>query len=198
MADYLTNRGVAAGPIYITTIQDKSRQGNWIVSDDSCLHIGKNWKLQSDKNLLSSYSHVLAMSSLNEDDEREPYMLVNAQWVRNYVTGGSGAEGSGSTGVSQTEFNDFKKIVLGTNLSYIAPPVLNVAQDAKTSAIQALTRLDSLDRNTENLQTQITTLQNSFNSHVNIFNKHVLDFENYKENPYPEGVIFIGGGAKNE
>ena len=198
MGDYLTKRGVAAGPIYITTIRDNSRNGNWIVSDGNCLHIGDTWELQNDKNLLSSYNHILAMSNLDEDDEREPYMLVNAQWVRNYVTGGSGAEGSGSTGVSQTDFDKLKKVVLGTNLSYTAPSVLKVAQDAGTSARQALTRLDSLDSDTEALQIQIDSLQNSFDSHVSTFNTHVIDFENYKQNPYPEGVIFIGGGAKNE
>lgn len=196
MADYLTKQGVAAGPIYITTIKDTSHTGNWIVSDGSCLHIGSTWKLNSN-NLLSSYNHILAESKLPRTDIREPYMLVNAQWVRNYVTGGSGGGGSGSTGVSQTDFEDFKKVVLGNRLSYTAPSVLKVAEDAQSSATQAITRLDALDNSTAILERKIELISSNLTKHVEDFNEHMEDFNSYKNNPYPEGVIFIGGGANN-
>ena len=187
MAEYITNRGTSAGPIHITTIKDKSRLGTWLVSDGYNLLVGEDWKINSDSGL-SGYRNIIADSSLMPNEPNEPHMLVNAQWVRNYVTGGSGGSGTGSTGVSELTFNNFKSVVLGTNLNYTSPSILSVAQGAQTTANQAIVRLDALDRDTEILKTQINNLND-------ILTNHLDDFEDYKTNPYPEGVIFIGGGA---
>lgn len=194
MNSFINRQGISSGPLRITSLKDESYSGTWLVSDGNALLVGSDWKLNSNNSI--PYSTLLATTGLSSTDPRFENMVVTVKWIRENVSGAGGAGGVSSP-VSEASFNQFKTVVLGNNTSYTTPSILSVAQNASAQSSQAITRLNALDAETDLLRNEIAELSTNLDNHIEDFDNHVDNFDSYKTNPYPDGVIFIGGGANN-
>lgn len=180
-SNYINQRGLAAGPIRITDISNQNFDGQWIVSYNNALYITKTWNLSS--NATNYLMPVFASSNLPVDTD-DTNMLVTAGWVRTYFKSGD----PGSSGTADPRYalqQDFQKlvdIVMGDRTEYTEDQsLIDIASIAYNNANTALSQTNRLTIEVESIKDRLTTLE--------------VSFEDFKVNPFPDGVVFIGGGA---
>lgn len=183
--NYINRSGIAAGPIRITDITDNNFNGHWIVSYDGSLHVQNTWV--ASPTMPNYYGSIFADTPTTSPDGTPGNMLVTADWVRNYYEHGDPGDSSSVDPkyVLKTDYNKLLDIVMGEVTEYEhTEPLVTISSVAYSNAQTALNNTVTLTTNLNSVSGRLDTLNTSFTAHIT--------------NPFPEGVIFIGGGANDE
>lgn len=185
MSNYVNNQGLSAGPIRITDITNRNHNGTWLLSHNSAIYSCNNWFLPYEQDGTVNVSNLSPIharnSSILEDSE-----LANVGTVKNMLANwdpNAGDVGFDSRYASAQDMELINKIVFGpTGTGSYDGKGLIVEMANTTSTLNTFVlKVEALEPQVNTLTINLTELTEKVNSHIT--------------NPFPEGVIFIGGGA---
>lgn len=175
---YLSNKGVLAGPIQIPSTVDS--QATWIVQEGSNLYFSQVAKRPQ---TVDQYGTTLwAKTSLEgyNDPKECQNMVATVGWVMQNFK---------SESLPTFSPNDFVSIPLYNEL------VARVEKD-EDDILDLQQRVLVLENTSNIFRNDIQTNKNNIQINATNIEKLRNDFTKYVDDPFPNGVIFIAGGAE--
>ena len=185
MSGYINSQGLSAGPLRITDITNTNYNGTWLLSYNGSLYVCNNWFLPSmsttDVNESSLKPIYAKNSSSLSDDE-----LATIATVKNLITNWNpetGEMGFDSRYASAEAMDRVNQVIYGPSGTgvYSGSGLISEMNTVISKVGILTTTVDSLVPQVATLTTNLSSLTDTVNTHI--------------ENPFPDGVIFIGGGA---
>lgn len=173
---YVSKEGIVAGPLKISSLSDSN--GTWLVQDGKNLHFVSKKDRPSNDN---THNTILwAKTSLEGyDDVKEcQNMVATVGWVMQNFK---------SENLPTFSPNDYITIELYDELKARIVKTENNIASIQIQVNRLETKTKEIDTNKEAIKINANNIQLLRN-----------DFTNYVESPFPNGVIFVAGGAEVE
>ena len=183
MGSYINNQGISAGPVRITDITNKNYLGLWLVTASEGIHIKDQWYLTNDDDdnlALSNYKTLYADSDVDND-----WSLTNVKTVKQLMAEWDPVNPDIDLDdyATKEDMTIIKKVIFGPEGSgtYEGNGLISEVNVLQSSVSTLIGDMTNLKPRVVQLATKVEALESNFI-------KYII-------NPFPEGVIFIGGGA---